>query len=639
MSGYQDISALLDAGEARARAQTNGEDIKDAVSSPAIKGDTEMTDAKDDINTAAPEDSKSHQANSHRPGSGRGSSPHDRHRQSDSFRPGSRDDRTSANRYLSEREENDERRARRSKGVEDEEGKPAKAGSDKDSANGSTRSARRSRSPRRDDYTRRVRSRDRGPDSYRGDGGRLRMVDDSYRPGRDGGGHRGGDRRDRDYDRDARDRSSRYDDEPRHGRGGGRDGGRDRRDNRDNRRGRGATPPELDQEERDKRTVFVQQLAAALRTKQLKAFFEQSGPVVEAQIVKDRVSGRSKGVGYVEFADEESVQKALELTGQKLMNIPIIVQLTEAEKNRQARTSEGQPTQSNGIPFHRLYVGNIHFSIEESDLRDVFEPFGELEFVQLQKEDTGRSKGYGFVQFAKSDEAKIALEKMNGFEVAGRPIRVGLGSDKFTPETTSVLLQRFGSQAHHAQMQGSSFSGAGGRGAHAGGQNNFDRSTNAREHDKSGASGALDDTDVGGVAFNNYSRHALMSKLARTDEPQPVVETKVALPQRVVVDEPNPSRCVLIKNVYNHSKETEESLADLKVDMREECDKKYGSVVHLDTASGSTGGEVYVKFAAKDGGIKAVQGLNGRFFGGRRLTASYVADAFYHTMWPKAKGL
>jgi RNA-binding protein 39 len=92
------------------------------------------------------------------------------------------------------------------------------------------------------------------------------------------------------------------------------------------------------------------------------------------------------------------VQKAIGLTGQKLMNIPIIVQLTEAEKNRQARTTEGQPTQSNGIPFHRLYVGNIHFSIEEQDLRNVFEPFGELEFVQLQKEDTGRSKGYGFVQ-------------------------------------------------------------------------------------------------------------------------------------------------------------------------------------------------------------------------------------------------
>ncbi len=54
---------------------------------------------------------------------------------------------------------------------------------------------------------------------------------------------------------------------------------------------------------------------------------------------------------------------------------------------------------STGVPFHRLYVGNIHFSITESDLRNVFEPFGELEFVQLQKDETGRSRGYGFVQY------------------------------------------------------------------------------------------------------------------------------------------------------------------------------------------------------------------------------------------------
>lgn len=91
------------------------------------------------------------------------------------------------------------------------------------------------------------------------------------------------------------------------------------------------------------------------------------------------------------------MQKAIQMTGQKLCGIPIIAQLTEAEKNRQSKT-EGVPTQSNGIPFHRLYVGNIHFSITEEDLRSVFAPFGELEFVQLQKEEAGRSKGYGFVQ-------------------------------------------------------------------------------------------------------------------------------------------------------------------------------------------------------------------------------------------------
>lgn len=50
------------------------------------------------------------------------------------------------------------------------------------------------------------------------------------------------------------------------------------------------------------------------------------------------------------------------------------------------------------MPFHRLYVGNIHFNVTEQDLQAVFEPFGELEFVQLQKDDTNRSRGYGFVQ-------------------------------------------------------------------------------------------------------------------------------------------------------------------------------------------------------------------------------------------------
>lgn len=102
-------------------------------------------------------------------------------------------------------------------------------------------------------------------------------------------------------------------------------------------------------------------------------------------------------VGYVEFEKEESVQAAIDLTGQQLLRIPIIVQLTEAEKNRQARTVHDS-NNPNQIPFHRLYVGNIHFSITESDLQNVFEPFGELEFVQLQKEEMGRSRGYGFVQ-------------------------------------------------------------------------------------------------------------------------------------------------------------------------------------------------------------------------------------------------
>lgn len=142
---------------------------------------------------------------------------------------------------------------------------------------------------------------------------------------------------------------------------------------------------------------------------------------------------------------------------------------------------------------------------------------------------------------------------MNGFELAGRPIRVGLGNDKFTPESTTVLLQRFGSQAHGAQsQQGSSFSGMGGRGAHAGGASSFDRPAAARDADKTGGASALDDTDVGGVNFSNYSRESLMRKLARTDEPEQKIAPKTQQKQPAVV-QPTASRCVLIKNVYDQA--------------------------------------------------------------------------------------
>jgi RNA-binding protein 23/39 len=51
---------------------------------------------------------------------------------------------------------------------------------------------------------------------------------------------------------------------------------------------------------------------------------------------------------------------------------------------------------SSGI---RLYVGSLHFNLSETDIKQVFEPFGELEFVDLHRDPmTGRSKGYAFVQ-------------------------------------------------------------------------------------------------------------------------------------------------------------------------------------------------------------------------------------------------
>jgi len=294
-----------------------------------------------------------------------------------------------------------------------------------------------------------------------------------------------------------------------------------------------------------------------------------------------------------------------------------------------------------------LYVGNIHFSITESDLENVFEPFGELEFVQLQKEEGGRSRGYGFVQYRIAADAKEALEKMNGFDLAGRPIRVGLGNDKFTSESTANLLQRFpGQQQGGGQFQGSAFSGSGGRGTHAGGNSNFDRAGGRDDKGASGAS-ALDDTDVAGVNFNNYSRDALMRKLARTDEP---AETNGTNDKRLVaqasaptkplpVNVPQASRCVVLRNMFDPTEEQgDDWIKELEDDVKTECETKYGHVVHI-ALDPNTPGDIYVKFDRVQGGENAIQGLNGRFFGGRQISAQPVVDAVYSSLFSRSKAI
>lgn len=540
-------------------------------------------------------------------------------RERDRHRDGSRD---------RDRKRKDRSRERRHERDGDREITPK---SDRGSANGSHRSKRRSRSRDSDrHHSRRDRDDYYRGDSYRGGGrGRTRTRspedDRYYRPG----GGRGRDDRDSDRRRDRR---------------GDREKDR-RRSGSPKKNAKSKTPePQLTEDERDRRTVFVQQLAARLRTKELIAFFEKVGPVKEAQIVKDRVSGRSKGVGYVEFRQEESVPLAIQLTGQKLLGIPIIAQLTEAEKNRQARNPEASSGNHNSVPFHRLYVGNIHFSITEEDLQNVFEPFGELEFVQLQKDETGRSRGYGFVQFRDPNQAREALEKMNGFDLAGRPIRVGLGNDKFTPESTQNLLQRFqGQNGNQQNFQGSSFSGAGGRGAYAGGGGGtFDRAGGRDDQKGAGGASALDDTDVAGVNFSNYSRDALMRKLARTDEPtettkqQPVKRADVK-PLPVSVSQA--SRCVLVRNMFDPAEEEgEEWIKELEDDVRAECEDKYGHVVHI-ALDPNTQGDIYLKFDKVQGGENAIKGLNGRFFGGRQITAQPVVDAVYSSLFSRTKAI
>ncbi|ORY96849.1 hypothetical protein BCR43DRAFT_492371 [Syncephalastrum racemosum] len=274
------------------------------------------------------------------------------------------------------------------------------------------------------------------------------------------------------------------------------------------------------------------------------------------------------------------------MSGKKLLGIPVLVQPSEAEKNRyamqQAANAMGGTLTGQDV-YQRLYVGSIHFSLTEDDIRQIFEPFGPLDFVNLHKDpETGRSKGYAFIQYKNAADGKQALEKMNGFDLAGRNLKVGLVTEK----SSSMNIVN------------------------------------------------LDDDDSSGVGLTSLSRTELMQKLAarRTDmleeehekdtQPQlPLAPARPAIPTKA-------SRTVMLNNMFNPAEETEPDwIQDLEADVKQECEQ-YGRVEHIHANEDSLG-EVFLKFDSVAAGEQAVNALNGRWFGGKQISAVFVPEAIY----------
>ena len=73
----------------------------------------------------------------------------------------------------------------------------------------------------------------------------------------------------------------------------------------------------------------------------------------------------------------------------------------------------------------KLYVGNLSYETTDSDLQNLFGPHGAVQSAQvIMDRDTGRSKGFGFVEMASGDEAKAAITALSGKEVGGRALTV-----------------------------------------------------------------------------------------------------------------------------------------------------------------------------------------------------------------------
>ncbi|KAJ6896952.1 RNA-binding protein 39-like isoform X1 [Populus alba x Populus x berolinensis] len=397
-----------------------------------------------------------------------------------------------------------------------------------------------------------------------------------------------------------------------------------------------ATEPEADPE-RDQRTVFAYQICLKADERDVYEFFSRAGKhnfqVRDVRLIMDRNSRRSKGVGYIEFYDSMSVPMAIALSGQPLLGQPVMVKPSEAEKNLVQSTTA---VASGGLigPYtggaRRLYIGNLHFNITEDQLRQVFEPFGAVELVQLPHDESGHCKGFGFVQFARLEDARNALNLNGQVEIAGRPIKV------------SAVTDQAGAQ---------------------------DGGTNV---------GDFDDDEGGGLALNARSRALLMQKLDRTGTASsitgslgtptlptapilgaaPAVAPAIApllsgsvlaipglpvaglhLPATTIPTVETigvPSDCILLKNMFDPKTETEPDFElDIKEDVQEEC-SRFGNVKHIHVDKNSAG-FVYMRFENMQGAVNAQRALHGRWFAGKMITATFMVPQTYEAKFPDSR--
>ncbi|XP_064161784.1 RNA-binding protein 39a isoform X4 [Anguilla rostrata] len=374
----------------------------------------------------------------------------------------------------------------------------------------------------------------------------------------------------------------------------------------------------LTPEERDARTVFCMQLAARIRPRDLEEFFSAVGKVRDVRMISDRNSRRSKGIAYIEFVEATSVPLAIGLTGQRLLGVPIIVQASQAEKNRAAAMANNLQKGSAG-PM-RLYVGSLHFNITEDMLRGIFEPFGRIESIQLMMDsETGRSKGYGFITFADAECAKKALEQLNGFELAGRPMKVGHVTERTDASTASSFLD-----SDELERTGIDLGTTGrlqlmARLAEGTGLQIPPAAQQALQMSGSIPFGAM--AAVTAAAMNPALNLNLNMNMN--------VNTPLNLPTQPIA-----THCFQLSNMFNPQSEDGPGWdIEIQDDVMEECNK-HGGVVHIYVDKNSAQGNVYVKCPTIPAAMAAVNALHGRWFAGKMITAAYVPLPTYHNLFP-----
>ena len=309
------------------------------------------------------------------------------------------------------------------------------------------------------------------------------------------------------------------------------------------------------------------------------------GKVRDVRVIKDTKTGKSKGVAYVEFYTPESVLLAMALTNQPLLGLPMIIQASQAEINRQAQaTKYRQDMQKRNARKNETMKIFIFGLTSENDVRQIFSPFGEIELIEVPRDPfNGKSKKVAFVTFCNKKDAKAAIKEMDGYKIKTTKLEVREATENESEYYRDMNLD-------------------------------------------------LDLEEKGYTIGSGRHRAALIKELNRGNEDAKELLVKQA-------DLTATSNCLLLNNMFNPTdipdNEKPDFFQEIRFNVLDICEE-VGKVdkVWIDEKSE---GNVWIKFSKDSikGAQEAKDMLNNRNFDDREIRASFIPENIYDAKVPK----
>jgi len=174
--------------------------------------------------------------------------------------------------------------------------------------------------------------------------------------------------------------------------------------------------------------VFIKNLDHAIDNKALHDTFAAFGNILSCKVAQDEL-GNSKGYGFVHYETAEAANNAIKhVNGMLLNEKKVFVGHHIPKKERMSKFEEMKAN------FTNIYVKNIDSEVTDEEFRELFEKHGDITSASIARDDQGKSRGFGFVNYIRHEAASVAVDTLNDTDFKGQKLYVGRAQKKHERE-------------------------------------------------------------------------------------------------------------------------------------------------------------------------------------------------------------